>query len=77
MKGYLYGAAALAAIGALGWSHVSAYRAGRAAEQAAFIQQINRENSNAGNTAEDWRAEFRRCTGAGGMYDFETGACDK
>jgi len=66
MKGYLYGAAA----------YTTLFRS-RTAEQAAFIQQINRENSNAGNTAEDWRAEFRRCTGAGGVYDFETGACDQ
>lgn len=68
--------AVLAVIGALAWSHTHAYRAGRQAEQVKFVQKINEENENAGNAAEDWRARYRRCAERGGLYDFETGACD-
>lgn len=67
---------AAAALAGLGFSHWKAYSVGRAAEQAAFLERINQENDNAGNAAEDWRAEYRRCVGAGGVYDFETGTCD-
>ena len=68
--------AGLAVVAALAWSHSAAYRAGRSAEQAAFVERINQENEYAGNSAEDWRSQYRRCVDAGGLFDFETGACD-
>ncbi|WP_173931406.1 hypothetical protein [Chelativorans sp. Marseille-P2723] len=66
-----------ALIVALGWSHLSAYRAGRSAEQAAFLNQIRQENEHAGKTAEDWRGHYRLCVERGGLFDFETGSCDR
>lgn len=60
-----------------GWALNTAYQAGRQAEQAAFLNRINVENENAGDIAEKWRGDLRRCIDAGGVYDFETGACDK
>lgn len=76
MKIYLMIGAAVAALGLLTYSHVKAYKAGRAAEQAAFAERINEENENAGNNAEEWRAELRRCTLSGGVFNFETGSCE-
>ncbi|WP_166163064.1 hypothetical protein [Chelativorans oligotrophicus] len=67
----------LAVMSGLAWSHSAAYRAGRSAEQAAFVERINQENEDAGNSAEDWRSQYRRCVDAGGLFDFETGACDR
>lgn len=52
------------------------YQRGRSVEQTAFARKINQENKEAGNAAEDWRAHYRRCAERGGLYDFETGACD-
>ena len=69
--------AAVAVLGLLTWSHTAAYQAGRSAEQAAFVERINQENEDAGNSAEDWRGQYRRCVDAGGVFDFETGACDQ
>ncbi|WP_309086711.1 hypothetical protein [Chelativorans sp.] len=68
--------AALAVIAGLAWSHTAAYRAGRAVEQAAFSEQIRKENENAGNAAEDWRARYRLCIERGKLFDFETGTCN-
>ncbi|MBN7760265.1 hypothetical protein JYP52_03895 [Nitratireductor aquibiodomus] len=50
---------------------------GRMAEQAAFAQWINQQNEDAGNAAEDWRARYRRCAERGGVFNYETGACDE
>jgi len=79
MPGRLW--AGLAAIvvlaGLITYSHRFAYQAGRQAEQAAFLDRINKENENAGNSAEDWRGRYRRCIDAGGLFDFEAGACDR
>lgn len=74
----LWGALAgvVAVMGALTLSHRFAYQAGRSVEQAAFLDRINQENEDAGSSAEDWRARYRRCAERGGLYDFETGACD-
>ncbi|EKF41476.1 hypothetical protein [Nitratireductor indicus] len=69
--------AVLAIAGGLMWSHSWAYRTGRSVEQKAFVQKINQENKEAGNAAEDWRARYRRCAERGGLYDFETGACNE
>jgi len=69
--------AALAVIGVLVWSHLSAYRAGRAVEQAAFSEQMRKENADAGEAAEEWRARYRLCVAGGWLYDFETGACER
>ena len=77
MRLYLLIGAAVAALGLLTYSHTAAYRAGRAAEQASIATRINQENDNAGNAAEKWRADLRRCSDAGGVFDFETGACDR
>lgn len=76
MKAYLALGAAAAVVAALVFSHWQAYRAGRAVEQASFTRQIEKENTDAGNTAETWRAALRRCTDAGGLYDFAAGTCD-
>ena len=76
MRLYLVIGAVVSVLALLTYSHVKAYRAGRAVEQAAILDRINEENDNAGNTAEDWRAEYRRCADAGGLYDFETNTCD-
>jgi hypothetical protein len=77
MKAYLLGFAALAVVGMLTWSHTAAYRYGRSTEQARLASQITKENDNAGKAAETWRAELRRCTAAGGLFDFETGTCQR
>ncbi len=61
----------------LAWTHTAAYRAGRTYEQAAFAAKITKENDNAGTAAEKWRADLRRCSDAGGVFDFETGACEQ
>ncbi|WP_349366792.1 MAG: hypothetical protein ABL311_04715 [Nitratireductor rhodophyticola] len=50
---------------------------GRVDEQAAFAGRINQENEEAGNAAEDWRARYRRCAERGGLFNYETGACDQ
>ncbi len=68
--------AGAAALVLLAWSHTAAYRAGRTYEQAAFAAKITKENDNAGNAAEKWRTDLRRCSDAGGVFDFETGACE-
>ncbi|RLP27899.1 hypothetical protein [Mesorhizobium sp. YM1C-6-2] len=69
--------AGAAALVLLAWSHTAAYRAGRTYEQAAFAAKITKENDNAGNAAEKWRTDLRRCSDAGGVFDFETGACER
>jgi hypothetical protein len=69
--------AGAAALVLLAWSHTAAYRAGRTYEQAAFAAKITKENDNAGNVAEKWRTDLRRCSDAGGVFDFETGACEQ
>lgn len=63
------------ALGLLTFSHRFAYQAGRQVEQAAFLDRINKENEDAGNSAEDWRAQYRRCVDAGRLFDFEAGSC--
>lgn len=65
-----------ALIAALVWSHATAYKAGRAVEQAAFLEQIRQENEHAGKAAEDWRSVYRMCVERGGLFDFEDGTCD-
>lgn len=50
---------------------------GQKAAQADILKQINQENEHAGNEAERWRSDYRRCVDAGGLYDFEAGSCDK
>lgn len=57
--------------------HAIGKSTGRAIEQAAFAKKINEENDNAGNAAEKWRADLRRCNAAGGVFDYETGSCDR
>ncbi|EKF17048.1 hypothetical protein [Nitratireductor pacificus] len=74
---WLRAGAAVAVLGALTWSHLAVYRAGRSAEQAAFAEKINQQNEEAGNAAEDWRARYRRCVDTGGLFDHETGTCDQ
>ncbi len=69
--------AVVAALGALALSHLWAYRAGGSAEQAAFAQWINQQNEDAGNAAEDWRARYRDCVERGGVFKYETSACDE
>ncbi|CAN7406341.1 hypothetical protein [Aminobacter sp. LjRoot7] len=76
MKTYLLAVAAVAVIAALGWSHTAAFRYGRSTEQARFAAKITKENDDAGRAAETWRGELRRCVGVGGVFDFETGACN-
>jgi len=51
--------AVVAVIAALVWSHRTAYHAGRAVEQAAFSEQIRKENADASEAAEEWRALYR------------------
>lgn len=77
MKTYLLAGTLVAVIAALTWSHTAAYRYGRSTEQARFTSQITKENDNAGKAAETWRAELRRCTADGGLFDFEAGACQR
>lgn len=77
MRLYLIaGAAVVLALG-LAWSHSAAYRAGGVARQAAFAAKINQENDDAGKSAEKWRSDLRRCSDAGGLFDFESGTCDQ
>lgn len=74
------GAAVVAVIAAallLTFTHRFVYQAGRQVEQAAFLERINRENADAGKSAEKWRAEYRRCVDAGGLFNFEAGSCDR
>lgn len=74
------GAAAVGIVVALGlltFSHRFAYQSGRQVEQAAFLDRINKENEDAGNSAEDWRAQYRRCVDAGRLFDFEAGSCHR
>ena len=73
---WLVPGAIIAALVFLTWSHIHAYRAGRQVEQAAFLERINKDNEDAGISAEDWRARYRRCVDGGGLFKFETGACD-
>lgn len=73
---YVIGGAILAAVLLTTGGYVKGRMDGRAIEQAALVKQINQENTNAGNAAEKWRADFRRCVDAGRVYDFETGACN-
>lgn len=63
------------ALGLLTVPHRFACQAGRRVGQAAFLERINKENENAGNSAEDRRGQYRRCVEAGGLFDFEAGAC--
>lgn len=72
----LLGAAALAVAGGLVWSHSWMYSQGRRAEQLEVAKKIEKENEDAHDAAEDWRTRYRRCADAGGLFDFETGACD-
>jgi len=65
------------ALSLLTFSHRFAYQAGRQVEQAAFLDRINKENDDAGNSAEDWRGQYRRCVDTGGLFDFETGSCHR
>lgn len=75
MRAALIAATAATVMGGLIGSHAAAYRYGHSTEQARFAAQITMENVDAGNAAEKWRAELRSCTGAGRLFDFETGAC--
>jgi len=68
---------AVIVIALLSFSHWQIYRAGRAVEQASFTQRIEKENADAGDTAEKWSAALRRCTDVGGVYDWEVGTCDR
>ncbi|PSJ55749.1 hypothetical protein [Pseudaminobacter soli (ex Li et al. 2025)] len=77
MKGYIIAGAAVAAVLLLTFTHWQAYRTGRSIEQVKFIQKINLENTNAGNAAEKWRGDLRRCNDASGLFDFATGSCDR
>ncbi len=77
MKLYLVAGMAVAIVVGLSLSHAAAYRAGKLAGQTSVADHINQENDNAGNTAEKWRGDLRRCLDAGGVFDFEIGACDK
>lgn len=77
MRIYLLIGTAVAVLGLLTYSHTVAYHAGGAAEQAAIATKINQENDNAGNAAEKWRADLRRCSDAGGVFNFEAGACEQ
>lgn len=77
LKVYAIAGAAITIVTALTASHIWAYRSGRAVEQATIAQRIAKENEDAGNRAEDWRARLRRCVDAGGLFDFETGSCDR
>ncbi|PWK61959.1 hypothetical protein [Aminobacter sp. AP02] len=58
MKAYLLAGVGAAPAAALVWSHTAAYRFGRSAEQASFAAMITKENDDAGNAAEKWRAEL-------------------
>ncbi len=70
-------AAVLAVSLITGGIYLFGHQRGRMAEQASFAQWINQQNEEAGNAAEDWRARYRRCAERGGLFDFETGACDE
>ncbi|WP_041544344.1 MULTISPECIES: hypothetical protein [Chelativorans] len=67
----------LAVMSGLAWSHSAEFRAGRAAEQGAISHQIRKENADAAEASEEWRARYRLCVAGGGLHDFETGACDR
>jgi hypothetical protein len=69
-------AAALVTHGAVaGGAYLNGRADGRAIERAAIMDFVNRRNEEAGNAAEGWRGEYRRCVDAGGVFDFEAGAC--
>jgi hypothetical protein len=76
MKAYLLVGAVAGAEALLTFTHFKAYQAGRSVEQAAFMARIEEENTDAANRAENWRAELRRCNASGGLFDFETAACE-
>lgn len=69
--------AATAVMAAGGGGYLWGRADGRAIEQSAFAEQIRKSNEEAGDAAETWRADFRRCNDAGGLFNFETGACDR
>jgi hypothetical protein len=73
MKIYLYMAAGVALIFAV-WGTVI-YLEHRGAEQER--KRIEKENTNAGNTADKWRDEYRACTDINGVYHFDAGKCER
>ncbi|WP_162230651.1 hypothetical protein [Nitratireductor soli] len=52
------------------------YSDGRSDGRAEMANKINQDNEEAGDAAEKRRADLRRCVGAGGVFNFETGACN-
>jgi len=67
--------AVVAAISLLGWLLWRAYSAGTEHGAGTIVKQINRDNENAANSAEKGRDSYRRCVGAGRVYDYEHGTC--
>lgn len=75
IRTYLLIGAGIALLAVLAWSHTAAYRSGQRVGQASVIEKLNQENDNAGQDAEKWRGDLRRCNDAGGVFDFEFGTC--
>lgn len=71
---FIMGAAAAAVI-AIAAAYGLGHSAGSDAAQTDFVKRIEKENHDAGQNAEKWRDDFRKCVAAGRVYDFETGAC--
>lgn len=53
------------------------YSAGYRSAQQEVVRQIEKENTDAGNSAENWRDRLRACDDSGGVFDFASGTCDR
>lgn len=78
LRFYLAIGGSLALIAGAAALYVTARSDGAAAGRAETINRVNKDNDDAGKTAEDWRASFRDCVrGGGGVFDFERGSCQR
>lgn len=73
MKVYLIAAGVAVALAAVGWFAYEQRSIGGAAERA----RQEKENQNAVENADDFAATLRDCRLDGGVFNFETGKCDR
>lgn len=69
-------AGVVAVTASVGGAYFKGRSDGRALEQNAMVERINRDNREAGDAAENWRDALRLCNIHGGVFDFATGACN-
>lgn len=59
------------------WALGEIFDSGKASGRGDVLSEITKENSNAGERSEEWRAALRRCNRNGGLFDFERGTCNR